>query len=101
MVAAIDDVEMRLQEVAERLSAIGAKVKLDLSGEGMLLVDGTRSPATISRGDGDADCTIAADPDMMAQIIDGSVNPMFAYMSGKLKVDGSVAVAQRLTELFT
>jgi putative sterol carrier protein len=99
--AAIDDVEAKLTEVADRLPAVDAKVKLDLSPEGILLVDATQSPATISRGDGEADCTITADADMMAQIVDGSVNPMFAFMSGKLKVDGSLGVAQKLTELFT
>jgi putative sterol carrier protein len=98
---AIDEVQAKLSEVADRLSAVDARVKLDLSPEGVLLVDATQSPAAISRTDGDAECTITAEPDMMAQIIDGSVNPMFAFMSGKLKVDGSLGVAQRLTELFS
>ena len=99
--AAIDDVESKLREVADRLSAVDATIKLDLAREGVLFVDATHSPATIDRDDRDADCTITADPDMMAQIVEGSLNPMFAFMSGKLRVDGSLAVAQRLTELFT
>jgi putative sterol carrier protein len=97
--AAIDDVEGKLREVADRLSGIDAKVKLDLSPDGIIMIDGSQSPATVARGDGDADCTIITDADMMAQIVDGSVNPMFAFMSGKLKVDGSIGIAQKLTEL--
>jgi len=98
--AAIDDVEAKLREIADRLPAVDAKVRLDLSPEGVILVDATQSPATLSRSDGDADCTIVSDADLMAQIVEGSVNPMFAFASGKLKVDGSLAVAQKLTELF-
>jgi putative sterol carrier protein len=99
--AAIDDVEAKLREVADRLGAVDAKIKLDLSPDGIIFVDATKSPATIDRSDGEADCTITTDADMMAQIVDGSVNPMFAFMSGKLKVDGSLGVAQKLTELFS
>jgi putative sterol carrier protein len=99
--AAIDEVEARLKGVADRLPQVDAKIKLDLSPEGVIFVDATQSPAVISRGDGQADCTITAEPDMMEQIVDGTVNPMFAYTSGKLSVDGSLAVAQKLTELFS
>lgn len=100
--AAIDEVEAKLQEVLDRLPAVDAKVKLDLSPDGVILVDATQSPATISRvaADAGADCTIVADADLMAQIVEGSVNPMFAFATGKLKVEGSLGVAQKLTELF-
>ena len=99
--AALDDVEKTLNTMTDKLSALDARVKLDLSPDGILIVDGTTSPATITRGDGEADCTITATPDVLEQIVGGSLNPMFAFMSGSIKVDGSLAIAQKLTEAFS
>jgi putative sterol carrier protein len=99
--AALDDVESKLKSMADKLPDLGAKVKLDLSPDGILLIDGTQSPATLSRTDGDADCTITTSAEMMEQIVSGAVNPMFAFMSGSLKVDGSLGIAQKLTEVLS
>jgi putative sterol carrier protein len=99
--AVIDDVEAKLNEVADRLPSVGATAKLDLAPEGVIFVDARSAPATITRADRTADCTITVEPDVMAQVVDGSLNPMFAFMTGKIKVDGSLAVAQKLTELFS
>ncbi len=99
--AALDDVETSLTGIADKLSVLDAKVKLDFSPDGIVIVDGTQSPATITRGDGDADCTIIASAETLEQIFSGSVNPMLAFMSGQLKVDGSLGIAQRLTEVFS
>jgi putative sterol carrier protein len=99
--AVLDDVETKLKGLADKLPGLDAKVKLDLSPDGILLIDATQSPATLTRGDGEADCTITTTAEMMDQIVSGAVNPMFAFMSGSLKVDGSLAVAQKLTEVFS
>ncbi|MEM0975966.1 MAG: SCP2 sterol-binding domain-containing protein [Pseudomonadota bacterium] len=48
-----------------------------------------------------ADVTLSADSQTLMAIVDGSQNPMMAYMSGKLKVDGSIGRALKISELLT
>ena len=67
-------------------------VKFVLEGEGAIMLDedGVRA------GDEDADCTLSADADTFQSMMDGSLNPTAAFMTGKLSVDGDMGIAMRL-----
>ena len=70
-------------------------VKFELVGEGVIrIVDGD-----VSTEDGDADCTISADPDVFKDLFDGELDPTAAYMTGKIKIDGDMGVAMKLSSL--
>ena len=75
---------------------LGYRIKFDLKGEGVIMLDGTEAPAVITTEDGEADTTLTLSADTFKQLLDGQINPMFAYMSGKLKVSGSRGVAMKL-----
>ena len=75
---------------------LGYRIKFDLQGEGVIMLDGTVSPAEISTEDGEADTTLILSEDTLQQLLDGKINPVFAYMSGKLKISGSQGVAMKL-----
>ena len=47
-------------------------------------------------GDETADVTLTASRETFEGIMDGSVNPTMAFMTGKLKVDGDMGAAMRL-----
>lgn len=71
-------------------------VKFDMPGEGVIrIVDG----AVITE-DGDADCTITADPDVFKDMFEGELDPTSAYMTGKIKIEGDMGVAMKLSQLF-
>ena len=40
--------------------------------------------------------TLRADRDTFEGMLDGTVNPTMAFMSGKLKIDGDMALALKL-----
>ena len=82
-----------------QLAALGYKVKFALDGEGVILVDATQTPATLSNDDGEADCTIRLSEDRLAQLIDGRLSPTLAYTLGQIKVEGSLGVAMKLASL--
>lgn len=70
-------------------------VKFELTGEGVIrIVDGA-----VTTEDGDADCTITADPDTFKDMFEGEIDPTAAYMTGKIKVDGDMGVAMKLGQL--
>lgn len=71
---------------------IDGSVKFVIEGEGAVRIDETGA----SEDDADADCTMTADPETFQGILDGSVNPTSAFMSGKLKVDGDMGLAMKL-----
>ena len=79
---------------------LGYRVRLDLIGAGVILIDGTEVPAMISSDeDGQADATLTMTSEALAQLIDGALDPTLAFMTGKLKVAGSMAAALKLAAI--
>ena len=46
------------------------------------------------------DLTVTIEDDDLVALFKGGLNPMMAFMTGRLKVGGDVALAQRLVKLF-
>lgn len=95
----LDDLEKEITEKLVHAPAIGAKVKLDLGDDGVLFVDGISSPPVISREDSDADTTFVCSLDQLQKIIKGEQDPTMAFMTGKLKIQGSMGYALKLSSL--
>ena len=72
----------------------GKRVKLDFGGEGVIMLDGAASQVT--EADGDADTTIKVSWEDWQALGDGRLDPMTAFMSGKLKVEGDMSNAMQL-----
>ena len=54
----------------------------------------------VSTDDQEVDCTIAVSIDDLKSLINGTLNPMGAFMMGKIKVKGDMGVAMKLQSLF-
>ena len=50
----------------------------------------------VREGDEEAEVTMIASTDTFRGILDGSVNPTMAFMSGDLKIEGSMGAAMKL-----
>lgn len=72
------------------------RIKIDLGEDGLLLIDGASTPPAISREDGPADVTLHVSSSDLQEILSGNLNPQMAFMSGKLQVDGDMALAMQL-----
>ncbi|WP_108482313.1 SCP2 sterol-binding domain-containing protein [Oceaniglobus ichthyenteri] len=66
--------------------------KFNIEGEGTIMLDGAGARVD----DGDADVTMAADVDTFREIIDGTLNPTTAFMSGRLTIEGDMGTAMKL-----
>lgn len=82
-----------------QFAGLGYKVKFAFDEGGVLLLDGTATPPTLSEEDGEADCVITSSIDNAVKLMNGQLNPMLAYSMGKLKIAGSVGVALKMASM--
>ena len=73
-------------------SDFSATAKFAIEGEGAVFIDADGARAS----DDEADVTLTADEDTFRSILSGETNPTSAFMTGKLTVDGDMAIAMQL-----
>jgi putative sterol carrier protein len=78
---------------------LGHTIQFDLGGDGVIFWDGTQTPPLIDNTARDAEATIAISLDNLDNLIAGQLNPTMAYMTGKLKIQGSMGVALKMSQL--
>ena len=87
-------IEQAVAALSEKLTGadIDVTAKFVIEGEGSIMMDASG----VRAGDEEADVTMTADSDTFSEILDGSLNPTSAFMSGRLTVDGDMGVAMQL-----
>lgn len=97
---------MLLDEITEKMAKkfsgsvpINARVKFDFGDEGRIFIDGTQSPPRVSHDDEDADTTLVCSVDTLVRIVDGTQDPNIAFLTGKLKIQGSMGIAMKLNTM--
>jgi len=89
--------------VAEFIENLAPKVKDTLQGTAKLVIKGEGSVMLDNKGaragDDEADVTLIAPEAVFRAILDGSQNAAMAFLSGKLKVDGSNMRAIKVSEI--
>jgi putative sterol carrier protein len=89
---------------AEKLKGMDATILFDVSGE-----DGGQWTVTIDNGKvnveegetGSPTITVTAAANDLKALVKGDLNPMAAFMQGRLKVKGDMSVAMQLQKLFS
>ena len=72
-----------------------SSVKFKIQDEGSIVVDSDG----VRISDEETDCTLIASLDVFTKILDGDMNATEAYMTGSLKVEGSMSAAMELSSL--
>jgi putative sterol carrier protein len=89
-----------LRKQAGRNVKLGYKVKFMLD-EGVIFWNGIEAAPEIGNEDqGEADTTINISAENLEKLMKGALDPTLAYMTGKLKVEGKMGVALKLTSMF-
>jgi putative sterol carrier protein len=96
----LEELTEEVRKQASRNPKLGYRVKFVLD-EGVIFWDGTEAPPAIGNEDrGDADTSIAITAENLEKLLQGKLDPTLAYMTGKLKVEGKMGVALKLTAMF-
>ena len=94
-----DSVNAAAQALQAKIDEAGfdGSVKFDMEGAGVIrLIDGA-----VSTEDGDAECTITASMETFQELFDGDLDPTAAFMTGKIKIDGDMGQAMKLSQLLS
>ncbi len=98
---------MTLAEATEKVKKLaannGGKVKAKINfkfDEGYIHLDDTVSPSVVTNEETEAACTIKLSIDNFVNMMHGDLNPMMAFMTGKMKIEGDKGVAMKLASLF-
>ena len=89
-----------IQKRAQKKNSIGHTLKFNF-GDKQLFIDGKSANNTVRQTDEQADCTINIGLKDFEALIKGKLDPMQAMMSGKLKIEGDMAVAMKLQSIFS
>ena len=90
---------MTKSEMATKLNGAnawlpGKRVKIDFGSEGAVMLDGVANQ--VSEDAGAADTTIKVDWADWEALQAGQLDPMTAFMQGKLKIEGDMSTAMQL-----
>jgi acyl-CoA dehydrogenase len=96
---AFETILSNLTTSAANAPALGKSLKFDF-GDNKIVVDGTGDGNVVTTEDKEADCTVAVSEEDLLGMMTGTVNPMMAFMSGKIKVSGEMGVAMKMQSLF-
>ncbi|MEL6696894.1 MAG: SCP2 sterol-binding domain-containing protein [Bacteroidota bacterium] len=86
---------------ATHADPLGATLKFDLGDDGNIYLDGTGDNNIVSESKEDADCVIQITKDNFENLLSGSLNPMAAFMGGKIKVKGDMGIAMKLQSIIS
>lgn len=89
--------EKAVSAITEKIAGatVDSSVKFKIEDEGSIVVDSEG----VRISDGETDCTLVASLDVFTKILDGEMNATEAYMTGSLKVEGSMSAAMELSSL--
>jgi len=95
---------MTKQELAAKMQAHqawvpGKRIKLDFRDQGVVLLDGQSGQVT--EQDVPADTTISTTWADFEKLETGQMDPMSAFMTGKLRIEGDMANAMELATLLS
>lgn len=93
-----DIIDAVVAKLAEKdASGFSGTAKFVIRGEGAVMLDAGGARA----GDEEADVTLSADLETFRAIFEGDMNPTMAFMTGKLKIDGSMGKAMALASVLS
>lgn len=92
-----DIITEAVKTLGARVASFDGSAKFVITGEGAVVLDGDGVRAGTEADD--TDVTLTASAETFQGILDGDVSPTMAFMSGKLKIDGSMGQAMKLASV--
>ena len=94
------------EEIQQAITSLEAKIegheiegsiKFQIEDVGSIVIDGDK----VKESDEDADCTLSGNLETFMDIFNGNTSSTSAFMSGKLKIDGSMGTAMKYNAILS
>lgn len=99
----LEDITEKIRQKLASAPGFRARIKFECGDEGVVFADTTQTPPVIthdaSAAEAEADTTLSCSRDTLEALMTGKQDPNIAFMTGKLKVKGSMGVALKLNSL--
>ena len=92
-----DEIEKSIKDKLAMAPSLGVTFKFDFGDDGAVFVDGTQTPAVVSREGDDAETTVICSKETFKKILEGALDPTMAFMTGKVKIKGSMGNVTKLS----
>lgn len=92
-------IDTAVKALGARVDGFHGSAKFVITGEGAVVIDETGARAGTEADE--TDVTLTASAETFQGILEGDVNPTMAFMSGKLKIDGSMGMAMKLASVLS
>jgi putative sterol carrier protein len=99
--ASFEEILETMTQRTTTLKAFGKKLQFLLDDK-IMLIDGTANPPAVSTAEAptQADATITVSVENFAALLNKQLNPMKAFMSGKVRMKGDMTAATALQKIF-
>ena len=87
---------MTIEEATDRIKKMAelhggkfqSKANFRFNEGGIVHLDDTTDPTVVSNEEAEAPCTVLISLDNLEKMLAGEMNPMMAFMTGKMKIEG-------------
>ncbi len=95
----LEDATTTIRTMAATSPPLGHRIQFDLGADGIIHWDGSQTPPVIDNTARAAETTISITLDDLNRLITGRLDPTMAYMTGKLRIQGSMGIAFKMSQL--
>ena len=85
-----------MQKLLNNHSQLETRIKLVLEDDGVIFIDGSSNPNSVSNEDKEADVTLSMSLDTLNRLYRREINPAVAAMTGKIRIQGNLLDALKL-----
>lgn len=97
--AAFEKVVATMRQRVATLDAFGKRLNFVLD-DHVMHIDGTTAPPVVTTVEATADARISVSVENFSKLLDKRLKPMFAFMSGKVRIKGEMSAASALQKIF-
>ncbi len=97
----LQDFTALIEKTASTASGLSGTAKFVFDEGGAVFIDAGQMPYRVSNENKDSDCTVLLALADAVKLLNGELNPMTAFMFGKLKVKGDMGIAMKIAQLLS
>ena len=95
----LEEIKAKFAEKIAKRPDVKTRIKFDMGDDGLVFVDTTKDPAEISEENKEAEATLILSKSTLEDVIAKRANPTTLFMTGKIKVQGSMGTVMKIASI--